>query len=341
MGILANLIAEAYKAKQVLSAVNSKFIAVAPKLLKAGPAGSDVSKEIKGMINDAARAVNMLVGSVEDAEQELATESVKKEAAGKVKIYNSYASWKAAVKKAGAVRIDGDKDIATALNAQGKGVGEWDGEKGDIYNTSSEAMTQEDDLLIPKQAPVEEDDMDGEYEDSLKDQIGDIILDGSLDDSAKIEKLLALCSNGDESSSEGEIDGEMNEAEEPAISIGDEDEEDMEEEQYELMKTEESLRRTKSNPAVRKLIEEVDAYRARDKRERLVKEAKKFCEASSLPKYSITEAFLGILADSSKKNWRPLIDDRRKVIYRGEAPVSSVAQNGDLTVDSLVKALRS
>lgn len=47
--------------------------------------------------------------------------------------YYNWQSWRAAVKAAGSTRIDGDTDIATALNAQGKGVGEWDGEKGVVY----------------------------------------------------------------------------------------------------------------------------------------------------------------------------------------------------------------
>lgn len=208
-------------------------------------------------------------------------------------------------------------------------------------SVAKEEDMKEDDLLIPKPNPVEEDDMPGEYEGSLKDNIGDIIMDDSLDAEAKIAKLLGLVSGGGETEEGYGKDG-MEEAEEPAISIGGEDEEEMEEEDTdELMKTEESLRRTKSNPALRKLIEEVDAYRARDKREKLVQEAKKACEAASLPKYALTEAFLGILADSNKKNWKPLIEDRRKVIFRGETPVSAVAPNGELTVDSLVKALRS
>lgn len=226
--------------------------------------------------------------------------------------------------------IGGAQDAEQELDV---GVGESiEKDEGDM---------KEDDLLIPKPEPVEEDDMPGEYEGSLKDNIGDIIMDDSLDAEAKIAKLLGLVSGG-EGAEEGYGKDGMEEAEEPAISIGGEDEEEMEEEDTdELMKTEESLRRTKSNPALRKLIEEVDAYRARDKREKLVQEAKKACEAASLPKYALTEAFLGILADSNKKNWKPLIEDRRKVIFRGETPVSAVAPNGELTVDSLVKALRS
>lgn len=58
--------------------------------------------------------------------------SKMKEASGEKK-FNTYAAWLRAVKAAGATKIDGNKDIATALNAQGKGVGEWDGAEGVIY----------------------------------------------------------------------------------------------------------------------------------------------------------------------------------------------------------------
>ena len=67
--------------------------------------------------------------------------------------------------------------------------------------------------------------------------------------------------------------------------------------------TEESLRR-RQNPALKKLLEEVDAYRARDRREKLVQEARQVCEKAGLPKYSITGDFLGILADSGKRVWK-------------------------------------
>lgn len=48
------------------------------------------------------------------------------------KEYSSYSSWLKAVKSNGAERIEGDKDIAHAFDKEGKGVGEWDGEKGTI-----------------------------------------------------------------------------------------------------------------------------------------------------------------------------------------------------------------
>lgn len=50
--------------------------------------------------------------------------------------YLTYKAWLAAVRKAGAVRLDGDKDIAMAFDSKGNGVGEWDGAEGYIYRKS-------------------------------------------------------------------------------------------------------------------------------------------------------------------------------------------------------------
>ena len=47
--------------------------------------------------------------------------------------YTTYKSWLTAAKKAGAVRLDGDKDIAMAFDAKNRGVAEWDGAEGYVY----------------------------------------------------------------------------------------------------------------------------------------------------------------------------------------------------------------
>jgi len=47
--------------------------------------------------------------------------------------YQTYGAWRAAAKAAGATRFEGDKDIASAIGADGKHVGEWGGDKGSIY----------------------------------------------------------------------------------------------------------------------------------------------------------------------------------------------------------------
>lgn len=193
---------------------------------------------------------------------------------------------------------------------------------------------QETDDMEPELFPAEKENDEGNgYEDSLKDQIGDIIMDDELHAEEKVAKLLALITGGQEEPEESPVAEAEDMDEEPKEEQDEEDEE-------EPKKTEESLRR-KPSPAVARLLEEVDAYRARDRREKAVTEARKFCSDASLPTYAITESFLGILADVDKKQWKTLVEDRRRVIFRGEKPISSVPADGKLTVDSLVKALRS
>lgn len=159
------------------------------------------------------------------------------------------------------------------------------------------------------------------------EELSAILSDSTMDDAAKIaaiQELISLASSGDEEG--GELP--LGEAEDTP-----KDEDDKKEEPVT-----ESVRLRK-NPAMRRLIEEVETYRLRDKREQLVREARKACDV--LPTYAVTESFVGVLADSEKKNWKTLIEDRRRVIFRGENPISAVATGGELTVDSLVKALRS
>ncbi len=47
--------------------------------------------------------------------------------------YNTYSGWRAACKRAGATEFEGDRDICQAKK-DGKGVGEWDGASGSVYD---------------------------------------------------------------------------------------------------------------------------------------------------------------------------------------------------------------
>jgi hypothetical protein len=262
-------------------------------------------------------------------------------------VFNKYFAIQQKISKTGPRGSDAMKQLGQMIQTSLKSTKDLIAEMKDIDSSldSKESVNEgedmnEEDKIIPKLKPrLEDDNMDGEmggYEDSLKDNIGDIVMDDSLDAEAKIAKLLALVGSEEEAMNGGN-DKPMDEAEDVALEIGDEEKE---EEEMPPLKTEESIRRRK-DPALTKLMEEVDAYRARDRRDRLMGEARKLCENASLPKYAITEAFLGILSETEKKNWKALVEDRRRVIFRGEQPVSAVASNGELTVDSLVKALRS
>lgn len=70
-------------------------------------------------------------------------------------VYTTYSAWRAAAKKAGAVRFEGDKDIAQAFDATGFGVAEWDGAEGYIYRKSE--------MRNPMQRPNDEDPLDAIY----------------------------------------------------------------------------------------------------------------------------------------------------------------------------------
>jgi len=230
-----------------------------------------------------------------------------------------------------------------------EGGGMYDNDNGDkiVLKPSVRLEIEKADMPGAIKGPglfdQEKDDMEaeGDYENSPKDQIADVLNDDSLDMQAKINKLLAMMA-----AATGEPDDEMNEKEGMHMM----DDKDMEGEGYpsddepnakKKMAMEESLRRIAGHPSLRKLLEEVDAYRARDRREYALAQARKACNASSLPGYSITEAFLGILADTNAKAWKGIIEDRRRVIFKGEKPLSAVNHDGRLTVDSLVKSLRS
>jgi len=230
---------------------------------------------------------------------------------------------------------DKDGDVIAKFTGDPKEVGNKNDKfvkgKSEFYFYESK---KESDDMEPELFPAEKENDEGNgYEDSLKDQIGDIIMDDELHAEEKVAKLLALITGGQEEPEEAPVAEAEDMDEEPKEEQDEEDEE-------EPKKTEESLRR-KPSPAVARLLEEVDAYRARDRREKAVTEARKFCSDASLPTYAITESFLGILADVDKKQWKTLVEDRRRVIFRGEKPISSVPADGKLTVDSLVKALRS
>ena len=64
-------------------------------------------------------------------------------------VYTTYSAWRAAAKKAGAVRFEGDKDIAQAFDDNGRGVAEWDGAEGQIYRKSANNPAHR-----PKESPL-------------------------------------------------------------------------------------------------------------------------------------------------------------------------------------------
>jgi hypothetical protein len=55
--------------------------------------------------------------------------------------YTTYSAWRAACRRAGADEFDGDKDICQAKKS-GKGVGEWDGAVGTVYDDAHKKAKQ-------------------------------------------------------------------------------------------------------------------------------------------------------------------------------------------------------
>ncbi len=77
-------------------------------------------------------------------------------------VYTTYGAWRAAAKKAGAMRFEGDKDIAQAFDNNGRGVAEWDGAEGYIYKTKS-MIDGEMIFTNPAHRPNDEDPLDAIY----------------------------------------------------------------------------------------------------------------------------------------------------------------------------------
>lgn len=100
---------------------------------------------VRGALHVAKNADGKTIGEYDTRnEQGWLTEGRLKEAKGE---YSSFASWKAAIKKKHPdAWIDGDKDIASAMvgpkpykHGETKGVGEWDGAKGELYESKVHA----------------------------------------------------------------------------------------------------------------------------------------------------------------------------------------------------------
>jgi hypothetical protein len=87
-------------------------------------------------LEEAKKIINELVGGTGDRVRDCGcAKCLRKDALNHLgeREYQTYSAWRAAAKAAGATRFEGDKDIAAAIGADGKHVGEWGGDKGSIY----------------------------------------------------------------------------------------------------------------------------------------------------------------------------------------------------------------
>lgn len=107
-------------------------------------------------------------------------------------------------------------------------------------------------------------------------------------------------------------------------------------------KAEESIRKS-DKLGFKLLLEELDAYRTRDAHERQVAKIMDFCKAAGLAEKLVTEAFIDVLAAVPEAKWKSLVEDRKNVStnYKNPVSFSSDAGRKELTVDELVKQLRS
>jgi len=109
------------------------------------------------------------------------------------------------------------------------------------------------------------------------------------------------------------------------------------------VKAEESIRKS-GKVGYKLLLEELDAYRQRDLHHALVAKVQGYCRKAGLADRLVTEAFVDVLASVPETKWAKLVEDR-KSIATSKGPISvstdSLASHTKLTVDGLMKALRS
>jgi hypothetical protein len=82
--------------------------------------------------------------------------------------YNTYAGWKSACRKAGADKFEGDSDICQAMK-NGKGIGEWDGATGSVYDDSHKKKK----MAEGKKPDFVDLDKDGDKKESMKKAASD------------------------------------------------------------------------------------------------------------------------------------------------------------------------
>ena len=109
-------------------------------------------------------------------------------------------------------------------------------------------------------------------------------------------------------------------------------------------KAAESFIRKSDKVGFKMLLEELDSYRLRDEQSKLLTKVHQFCKNSGLNDKLVTEAFVDVLCSVSEDKWKQLVEDR-KIIATAKSPISYAAESisgaTELTVDSLMKALRS
>jgi hypothetical protein len=98
--------------------------------------------------------------------------------------YNTYAGWKSACRKAGADKFEGDSDICQAMK-DGKGIGEWDGATGSVYDDSHKKKK----MAEGKKPDFVDLDKDGDKKESMKKAASDAKKDKKKVDEGMDQRL--------------------------------------------------------------------------------------------------------------------------------------------------------
>jgi hypothetical protein len=111
--------------------------------------------------------------------------------------YNTYAGWKSACRKAGADKFEGDSDICQAMK-DGKGIGEWDGATGSVYDDSHKKKK----MAEGKKPDFLDLDKDGNKKESMKQAASDAKKDkkkvdeGSENKTPSMAHIKKMCKDG-------------------------------------------------------------------------------------------------------------------------------------------------
>jgi hypothetical protein len=176
------------------------------------------------------------------------------------------------------------------------------------------------------------------YEDYCKDmkEAVNAIMGADLSHEDKLENIMGLMAPKEKHESK-EDDDKKEESKAPMIFDESKDCDDK-------VKAEESIR--KSNViGMKLLLEELDAFRIKEKHERNVAKVKEFCSNSGLNERLLTEAFIDVLVSVNESKWATLVNDRKSIAVNTKSPISFAGDVASghkaLTVDELVKKLRS
>jgi hypothetical protein len=180
-----------------------------------------------------------------------------------------------------------------------------------------------------------------EFRSAMKEKVR-ACMSEEMDPEEKLEKIISTLVPNDLHEMDGH-DAEKKDQMEDAHMVAKEAEDHDADDADDKVKAEESIRKS-SKVGYKMLLEELDAYRTRDAHQALLGRVNEFCRKAGLADRLVTEAFVDVLASVPETKWAKLVEDR-KSIATSKGPISvstdSLASHTKLTVDGLMKALRS